>query len=212
MCGIRKPRRYAAERICDKKNGPLSTPIYQTSTFEVTDIGAATRRHPYRHVLHAVWQSDPYSRRNRRSRNSRARIAALSLRLRHVGDHDLDAGAAEERRPHRRPARYLRRGNEVPDAVAAEAGRRNHTGRYNRLRAARARDSPQYEDAVSGIADQSDAAGRRSKKVAALAKRTRADHDDRQHILDAHQLPPSGVSGSIWSCTPGPNISRATRT
>ncbi len=32
-----KPEPYAARPTCEKKNGPLATPIYQTSTFEVTD-------------------------------------------------------------------------------------------------------------------------------------------------------------------------------
>ena len=34
---IPKRRPPAEPRICEKKNGPLATPIYQTSTFEVTD-------------------------------------------------------------------------------------------------------------------------------------------------------------------------------
>ena len=43
----------------DRKNGPLATPIYQTSTFEVTDNGEELRA-THRPLLYAVRKSYEY--------------------------------------------------------------------------------------------------------------------------------------------------------
>ena len=43
-----------------KKNGPLATPIYQTSTFEVTDSQEQLRATHTRPLLHALRESHAY--------------------------------------------------------------------------------------------------------------------------------------------------------
>ena len=80
----------------EKKNGPLATPIYQTSTFEVTDNDEQLR----------VTATDRYYTRYGNPTNTVAEQtvaelegveAALHFRLWHGRDHQHDHGVTEER-------------------------------------------------------------------------------------------------------------------
>ncbi len=105
-----------------KKNGPLSTPIYQTSTFEVTDN---------EQQLRATGSDQFYTRYgNPTITAAEAAMAELegsgrriAIRLRHGGDHDLHFCFAKKRRPHRGPARCLRRSVEISRRMAAQVRR-----------------------------------------------------------------------------------------
>ena len=89
----RRPETAAVHGAADleKKNGPVATPIYQTSTFEVTDNDEQQR----------VTTTDRYYTRWGNPTNTVAEqaVAALEgveaarhLRLRHGSDHDYADG------------------------------------------------------------------------------------------------------------------------
>ena len=171
-----------------KKNGPLATPIYQTSTFEVTDNDAQL----------AATHTDMFYTRYGNPTHTVVQAAIAELE---GTDRALlfpsgmsavttsHAGAAQVGRPHRCATRYLWWGHEVSGAVAAQARDRDHVGRYHRLRTAPAGDSGEYEAAVPGVAHQSDSEGRGFEEGGSDCARARADQHDRQHVCDADQLP-----------------------
>ena len=105
----------------NKKNGPLATPIFQTSTFEVSDNDEQ---------LQATHTDHFYTRygnpTNTVAEKTIAALegvdAALDVRLRYGRGHDDADGAAQERRPCGGAARYLRRRKQVSLAMAAEDG------------------------------------------------------------------------------------------
>ena len=71
----------------EKKNGPLTTPIYQTSTFEVTDNKEQVRA-THGQVLHALRKSHAHrSRTGDCGTGRRRRVPAF--RLGHGGDYDF---------------------------------------------------------------------------------------------------------------------------
>ena len=152
----------------------------------------AGARHSYRQLLHALRQSHAYGRRECHRRTGRHGRGAAVL-FGHGRDHDFDSFAGEGGRPYRGAARYLWRRDQVPFAVAAEAGDRNDIRRHQRHRAARARDPAQHKAPAHRVADESQRAGRRSGKNCGAGAQARPDHDHRFDLCHAHQLPSGGV-------------------
>ena len=172
----RKPRRSAAAGSLDKKNGPALHADLPDLDLRGHRHAGAGARHSYRQLLHALRQSHEYGRRECHRRTGRHGCGAAVL-FGHGRDHHFDSVAGEGGRPHRGATRYLWRRDQVPFAVAAEAGNRNDVCRYQRHRAARARHPAQYEDPAHRVADESDGAGRRSGKDCGAGAEARPDLD-----------------------------------
>ena len=109
----------------EKKNGPVTTPIYQTATFEVTDSEQQVRA-TSTDMFYTRYGNPTHTVAEKAIAELEGADAALLFASGMERHHYLDALPAEERRPRRRPARHLRRRYEVLQPVAAQVRHRNH--------------------------------------------------------------------------------------
>jgi len=104
----------------DRKNGPLSTPIYQTSTFEVTTT-TSNYGLPAATTFIRGTAIQQYGCGKNGCGHWKVSMPALTFSS-GMGAITTTLMAAEERRPCCGAARYLRRREQVSSAVAAEDG------------------------------------------------------------------------------------------
>ena len=158
----------------EKKNGPMATPIYQTSTFEVTDNDEELRA---THTDHFYTRYGNPTNTVAETNNCGAGRCGggADVLLWHGRDHHDSHGAAEERRPHCGAARYLWR---QPISFSRSGCRKwaiettfvDTTEYEQHARAIR----PEHEAALSGIADQSNLRVVDFKKSGCAGQTTRA--------------------------------------
>jgi hypothetical protein len=116
----------------EKKNGPLATPIFQTSTFEVTDNEEQLRVTPTDH-FYTRYGNPTNTVAEKRIAELEGVDAALTFYVRRGRHHHDNPGLAEGGRSHRGSARYLRRSDKILHAMAAQAEYRDHVRRYHVL-------------------------------------------------------------------------------
>ena len=125
-----------------KKNGPLATPIYQTSTFEVTDNQEQVRATStdsfytrYGNPTHTVAENAIAE-----LEGTDARVAVL---IGHGRDHHFDSFAGEGGRPHRGAARYLWRRDQISRRSGCRSlGLRRHSSTPTTSSSTNARSGP----------------------------------------------------------------------
>ncbi len=105
-----------------KKNGPLATPIYQTSTFEVTDLEEQARA-TYTDMFYTRYGNPTHTVAESAIAELEGAERRSAVCFRHVGHHHLDPRAGEEWRSHRGAARHLWWRDQVPNAMAPQDGR-----------------------------------------------------------------------------------------
>ena len=90
----------------EKKNGPLSTPIYQTSTFEVTDMQEQVRA-THTDSFYTRYGNPTHTVAENAIAELEGTDGSAALLVRHGRDHHFFSFAGQGWRPHRGAARHL---------------------------------------------------------------------------------------------------------